>query len=291
MRRHQTADKTVLITGPARGVGAETARQLARKGARLSLVGIEPERLERLAAELGPETAWFEADVRDVNQLRVAVSGTVKRFGGIDVVVANAGVVDVEPLTEIEASSFQRALDINLLGVWHTIAETAPELARRRGYILTVASMVAGVHLPYLATYNASKAGVNAFAQGIRLELKAEGVELGVAYFSLIDTDFVRDVERAEAGVALTDLLPRTGLKPLKPQRVAAAVVRGIERRSRRVVVPWYFNPVQLAPGLFQPLIDASLARLLPTRGGVPQPQSPRNDSRVHAVEPDLIRR
>src|SRR4051794_17084204 len=90
--RYPIAGKSVLVTGAARGIGAEIARQAARRGARVSLVGLEPELLERVAAECGPDTVWQEADVRDVDALESAVGVTAKLLGGIDVVVANAGV-------------------------------------------------------------------------------------------------------------------------------------------------------------------------------------------------------
>src|SRR4051812_36495837 len=84
--------KVVLITGPARGIGAETARLLHARGARLSLVGLEPERLAVLASELGGGHVWFECDVTDQAALERAVAGTVEALGGIDVVLANAGI-------------------------------------------------------------------------------------------------------------------------------------------------------------------------------------------------------
>src|SRR5688572_24038677 len=89
---YQLSGKVVLITGPARGIGAETARRLAARGARLSLVGLEPERLAALAGELGGGHVWFECDVTDQPALERAVAGTVEALGGIDVVVANAGI-------------------------------------------------------------------------------------------------------------------------------------------------------------------------------------------------------
>ena len=87
-----TRGKTVLITGAARGLGAETARRVAARGANVALVGLEPEELERVAAQCGTNAAWFECDVTDTEALERAVAGTVERFGGIDVVMANAGI-------------------------------------------------------------------------------------------------------------------------------------------------------------------------------------------------------
>src|SRR5829696_1877097 len=90
--RYAIDGKVVLVTGPARGIGAETARQLAARGARLSLVGLEPELLAALAAELGAGHVWFECDVTHQPSLDAAVAGAVRALGGLDVVVANAGV-------------------------------------------------------------------------------------------------------------------------------------------------------------------------------------------------------
>src|SRR2546421_12799470 len=112
--------KVVLITGAARGIGGEAARQLYAKGAQLSLVGIEPELLEQRAQELGSRAAWFEADVTDTEALQRAVDATVERFGGIDVVIANAGIAPIGTVSTIDPEAFERTIEIHLLGVSRT---------------------------------------------------------------------------------------------------------------------------------------------------------------------------
>src|SRR5437016_1808897 len=96
-------DRVIFITGGARGIGAETARQLVARGAKVALAGLEPELLEQRVAELGSgAAAFFEADVTDRGALDAAVAGTVERFGGIDVVVANAGVASGGAVASID---------------------------------------------------------------------------------------------------------------------------------------------------------------------------------------------
>src|SRR3954453_14534711 len=133
--RQKLDNKVVLITGAARGIGAETARRVARKGARVALVGLEPERLEALATELGPDHEWFEADVTDQESLQAAVDGAVARFGGIDIVLANAGISNNGTVAISPADALVRTIDVNLSGVVRTVCATLPHITERRGYM------------------------------------------------------------------------------------------------------------------------------------------------------------
>ncbi len=195
-RTRETYDirgRTVLITGAARGIGFEAARRLYAHGANLALVGLEPELLEQRAAELGPRAAAFEADVTDWDALQTAVDGTVERFGGIDVTIANAGLGAVGSVMGQDIASFERTIEVNLLGVWRTNRVVLPHVVERRGYILNIASLAAIAHAPLMAPYTASKAGVEAFSDALRQEVAPTGTDVGVAYFGFIDTDLVRD--------------------------------------------------------------------------------------------------
>jgi NAD(P)-dependent dehydrogenase (short-subunit alcohol dehydrogenase family) len=259
--RHDVAGRTVLITGAARGIGAEAARQLAARGARLSLVDLEPDGLKALCAELGGDTLWFEADVRDRDALERAVATTAERLGGLDAVVANAGIRPPLALVEnVDPAAFERVIDVNLIGVWRTVRAALPELLARRGYALCVASLAAALHPPLMAPYAAAKAGVEAFADSLRVEVAGRGVDVGVAYFGFIDTDMVRSGQ-----AAADELAPRGSrvfARPLPVSAAGRAIARGVERRARRVVAPRYIRPALLADGLFQPLADRVAARV-----------------------------
>lgn len=234
----QLPGKTVLITGAARGIGAESARRLAASGMKVSLVGLEPEELAQVAADCGPDAVWFEADVTDRDQLQAAVDGTVERFGGIDAVIANAGIAIGGPTRLADPESFERVIEINLFGVYRTVHACLPQIVERKGYVLIVASMAAIFHAPGMAAYSASKAGVEAFGNSLRGELAHHGARVGVGYFSWIDTEMVRGADRHPALGSMRSKLPAAVRKTYPVSDVGDAVVAGFEARSRWVGVP-----------------------------------------------------
>jgi NAD(P)-dependent dehydrogenase (short-subunit alcohol dehydrogenase family) len=238
--------KTVLITGAARGIGAESARQLAARGARLSLVGLEPELLEQVAAECG-NAAWFECDVTDRDALQGAVEGTVDRFGGIDVVMANAGIGAAGTVRTMDVDAWERVIEVNLLGVFRTVRACLPHVIERRGYVLPVASIAAAVHTPGMSAYAASKAAVEALGNSLRAEVAHLGVRVGVAYFSWIDTDMVRGADEMPASKFMRAKLRGPAAKTYPVSAAGRAVADGIEQRARRVIVPRQFRTLLLA--------------------------------------------
>ena len=254
--RYEVGGKTVLITGPARGIGAEAARQLYAKGAHISLVGLEPELLEQRAAELGPRAAWFEADVTDVDALGRAVDATVERFGGIDVVIANAGIAPIGTVRTIDPADFERTIEINLLGVWRTVRATLPHVIERRGYVLPIASVAAALHLPLMAHYAATKAGVEAFANSLRGEIAHTGTKVGVAYFSFIDTDMVRGSLETSPAKIMRESTPGPVRSIASVEDAGRAIVRAVEGRKRKAYAPrWVPIPLALR-GILQPLLE-----------------------------------
>jgi NAD(P)-dependent dehydrogenase (short-subunit alcohol dehydrogenase family) len=257
--------KVVLVTGAARGIGAEAARQLARKGARLSLVGLEREELERVAAECGPEAAWFEADVTDRAAMDEAVAGTVERFGGLDVAVANAGIGGGTLVRYADPEAFERTIEVNLLGSYRTLAACLPQLLERRGYWLQVASLAALFHGPGFGAYAASKAGVEALADCLRAEVTPFGVDVGVAYFSWIGTDLVTEGRDAnKAFEKLRELARGPAGKTYPVSDAGEAIVRGIENRSRVVTVPGWVKAMLLMRGVISLFGDRPVRDVMP---------------------------
>ncbi|HEX8423623.1 MAG TPA: SDR family oxidoreductase, partial [Pyrinomonadaceae bacterium] len=227
--------KRVLITGPARGIGAETARLLAARGARLSLVGLEAERLAALAGELsGGPHVWFECDVTDQAALDRAVNGTIEALGRIDVVVANAGIASNCTVAAGPLDALVRTIEVNLIGVVRTVSVTLPHVTAARGYYLLVSSAAALAPLPGISTYAAAKSGVEQFGNVLRLEVAHKGVGVGVAHPSWIDTDMVRDARHDLSSFdQMLAKLPWP-FRSITPVRTcAASFVKAIEGRRR----------------------------------------------------------
>ncbi|GAA5188481.1 SDR family oxidoreductase [Rugosimonospora acidiphila] len=238
--------RVVLVTGAARGIGAHTARLAAARGARLALIGLEQDRLAALAAELGEGHAWAECDVTDQVGLERAVRYAADTLGGIDIVLANAGVASYGTVEVTPVEALARTIEVNLLGVVRTVSTTLPYLARRRGYYLLVSSAAAFTALPGMAAYCASKAGIEQFANALRLEVAYRGIGVGTAHPAWIDTDLVRDARRdlPTFGDTLRRLpWPVGSVAPV--DRCARALVDGMARRRRRIYVPGAIGLVQ----------------------------------------------
>ena len=220
----------VLITGAARGIGAALAERLASHGARLALVGLEPETMAAVAARCGEGTFVAECDVSSNEQVTQAIDAAAEALGGLDVVVANAGIATGGPLRSQDLRSWERVIEINLLGVMYTDRAALPHLERSRGYVLNIASTAAALRGPGMTAYCAAKAGVEALSDCLRIEMQPLGVEVGVAYFLFLDTDMVKDGERE---MPLLQRAKAEMPRPLSPHLPAAPGDRRGRGRDR----------------------------------------------------------
>jgi NAD(P)-dependent dehydrogenase (short-subunit alcohol dehydrogenase family) len=253
--------RTVFITGAARGIGAETARRLHSRGANLALVGLEPERLEALAAELGDRAFAIEADVTDFDALERAVTATVERFGGIDVGVANAGIAYTGPLATAPMEQVERTLAVNFLGVWRTDRALISQITERKGYLLNIASLAAVSHAPMMGPYTAAKSGVEALTDALRMETAPSGARVGCAYFGFIDTDLVRASFKQPSAEAMTGRLPGFMRNPAPLSKAIDAIEKGIEKRADRLWAPRWVGTLLVLRGLLQPLTERQMLR------------------------------
>ncbi|HWH93329.1 MAG TPA: SDR family oxidoreductase [Baekduia sp.] len=256
----------VLITGGARGIGAATARRLVAKGAKVALVDLDRAPLSALATELGPNATSIVGDVRSLEQMEAAVAHAVATFGGLDVVMANAGISSYGSVLAVDPATFRRVIDVNINGVFHTVRAALPALIERKGYVLVVSSLAAYGAAPGLVAYNASKAGAEHFANALRPEVRYLGVEVGSAHMSWIDTPLVQDARNdLTAFQKMLDSLPGPLGTVTSVEACADAFVAGIQKRKRRISVPGWVNAIRwLKPAMTTRIGEIEAVRRAP---------------------------
>jgi NAD(P)-dependent dehydrogenase (short-subunit alcohol dehydrogenase family) len=259
--RYDISGRTVFITGAARGIGKATAERLYGKGANVALVGLERERLEQNAAQLGDRAIAIEVDVTDFKALQRAVKTTVERFGAIDVGIANAGIAFTGPLATTPIEQVERVLAVNLLGVWRTDRALLEQISKQRGYLLNISSLAAIARGPLMGGYTTAKAGVEALSDVLRAETAPSGARVGCAYFGFLDTDLVRAGFAQPSSEALRGGLPGFIGNPAPVIKAIDAIELGIERRSARVWAPRWVGPMLSLRGVLQPLIERRAQR------------------------------
>jgi NAD(P)-dependent dehydrogenase (short-subunit alcohol dehydrogenase family) len=276
-------DQVILITGGARGIGAETAKALAAKGARLILTDLDRTALDETVAAINGESddrcLGVVADVCDLPSMEAAVKAGVAKFGRLDAAIANAGIASYGSVMNTDPAAFKRVMDINVLGVFHTARATLPALVESKGYFLVVSSLAAFAAAPGLAAYNASKAGAEHFANALRLEVHHLGVDVGCAHMSWIDTPLVRDAKKDLT--AFSDLLAKLPYPLGKTTNVEACVkafVKGVEKRQRHVYCPGWVRGI----GLNRNVVNSAAGSLAILRH-VPE-LLPRMDAEVAAL-------
>ena len=258
MTHYHVTGRTIVITGSTGGLGRALAEELRARGANLALLDLDLEATEAQAEQLGGDTVakGFHADVRDLAALEVAMAAAAQHFGRIDIVIANAGIDTMAPMASLEPAAFERVIDINLTGVWRTFRAALPHVQPHRGYLLAISSMAAFVHSPLQASYTASKAGVWAMCDSIRLELRHLGVGVGSAHPTFFATPMMDDVVADPAGRELWGGNDRGLWKMVPLDVVTTGIVHGIQRRAEQIVIPKTLTPMAKAPGLFRPLIE-----------------------------------
>ncbi|MFD5053174.1 SDR family oxidoreductase [Streptomyces tendae] len=257
-------NRTVVVTGAARGLGAALARACARRGARLALLGLEKPRLDALAADLPTSALAVETDVTDPAALAAAAAETRRRLGRPSVVVANAGVAHGGPFAGSDPAEWRRVVDVNLTGSAHTARAFLPDLLDTAGYHLQIASLASLGAAPMMSAYCASKAGVEAFAHSLRAEVAHRGVAVGIAYLNWIDTDMIRDADRYPVLRELRAHMPPAARRTFPADDVAARLVRAVERRRTAAYVPGWLRLVQVGRASLPPAVLRLSRRELP---------------------------
>ncbi|HWW67830.1 MAG TPA: short-chain dehydrogenase/reductase [Solirubrobacterales bacterium] len=250
--------KVALVTGAARGIGFETARQMHLRGASIAVVDLDAEQASEAAERIGPRAIGIGADVTEQGAMMAAVVEAVERFGGLDVAVANAGIAQSRLATArgISGEEWERVFEVDLLGVWRTARAALPQIVERRGQMVVVSSVYAFANGMGNTPYAVAKAGVESLGRALRVELAAHGASATVAYFGWVDTKLVQDAFAQPDAGRLNEFTPDFLLKRISPDEAAAGLVRGIEERAPRVFVPRWWRYVSALRGLINPLLD-----------------------------------
>ena len=250
--------KVALVTGAARGIGFETARQMHMRGASVAVLDLDAAQANEAAERIGPRAIGIGADVTDQGAMMGAVAAVVEKLGGVDVAVANAGIAQSQFATArgISGEEWERVFEVDLLGVWRTVRAALPQIVERRGQMVVISSVYAFANGFGNTPYAVAKAGVESLGRALRVELAPHGASATVAYFGWVDTKLVQDAFDQPVADRVRDLSPDFLLKRITPDEAGAGLVRGIEERAPRVFVPKWWRYISAFRGLVNPLLD-----------------------------------
>jgi NAD(P)-dependent dehydrogenase (short-subunit alcohol dehydrogenase family) len=260
--------KVALVTGAARGIGYETARQMQMRGASVAVLDLDPNQARDAADRIGARAIGIGADVTDQGAMMAAVAEVVDTFGGLDCAVANAGIAQRQMATVygMSGEGWERVLEVDLLGVFRTVRAVLPQIVERQGHLGLVSSVYAFANGMGNSPYAVAKPGVESLGRSLRVELAPHGASATVAYFGWVDTTMVQDALSQPDAQKLNEGIPSFLMKRIRPDEAAAAFVRGIEERAPRVFAPKWWRYISALRGVVNPLIDARQERDLKTQ-------------------------
>ena len=267
-RRLDLSGAIVLITGAGQGIGREIVLETLRRGGIAVAVEINPESARKIETEIGGQGTVHIADVCDAAAMAAVARDTIQRYGGIDVVIANAGIERVAPVQDMDPADFEAVIETNIMGVYRTIKPALDSVIARNGHVIAISSVAGLIPFPLAAAYSASKAAVDMMMRVIRMELSGTGASAGAAYFGFVQT---RMADRIFSDPVIARAIARIpsrllGIRPLPtPHQVAVIILNGAERRRARVFAPRMVGITFLLRGvyaLFDTLISGKVMRL-----------------------------
>ena len=228
--------RSAFVTGGSKGIGLAVARALTRQGYGVTITARGREEVEAAARELGERALGLACDVRDLGEQQAAVRQHVERFGGLDVLFANAGVGNFAPIQDLDAERWREVIDTNLTGVFYSVKACVPELAKTRGYVITLSSLAGKNPFAGGGAYNASKFGLNGLSEAMMLDLRPLGIKVSQIMPGSVATHFaghqpdqtdawkIQPEDIAQIVVDLLDMNPRTlpsriEVRPAQPQK------------------------------------------------------------------------
>lgn len=261
-------NRVAIITGASEGIGKALAHEMVKQGARVVLAARSKDKLDALAAELGTVRALaVPTDVARPAQVERLVAQAAEGFGGVDILVNNAGFGLYGLVEETDWAHLRELWEVNFFGAVACTRAALPHLRQRGGAVVNISSMAGKVPLPYMASYCATKFALNAFSDGLRMELARAGVHVLTVCPGRVRTNFHEAAYRD--GRNLPQVFQQRKPTGVSAEKVARVTVRALRRERREVVIPWR---LRLAAG-FRNVLPGLTDRLL--RGVVRDPGPP----------------
>lgn len=257
-RETDLAGRVVLITGGSRGLGLVLAREFAREGCRLVICARDEVELEGARKDLrdrGAEVLAEHCDVADREQVERLIERATSHFGGIDVLVNNAGIIQVGPLESMAVEDFERALAVNFWGSVYTVFALLPQMRERgSGRIVNITSIGGKVAVPHLLPYDCAKFALVGFSEGLRAELAKDGITVTTVVPGLMRTGsppnalFKGDREKEFTWFSVGDATPLTAMSA---ERAARRILQATKRGEAEVTLGWQAKLLRLTHDLF----------------------------------------
>ncbi|MCI2420250.1 SDR family NAD(P)-dependent oxidoreductase [Saccharopolyspora sp. K220] len=218
--------KVVLVTGASSGIGEATALALSQEGAHVAVGARRTDRLATLAQKAPGEVLTLELDVTDQESVRAAIEATVERFGALDVLVNNAGLMLSGPIMGADTAEWTRMVETNLLGSMYTVHAALPHLLESKGAVVQISSTSGRTASAGGGVYAATKFGINAFSESLRQELTANGLRVVVIEPGFVATELASHITDPTMQAAAKQMA--SAMRTLQPEDIAAAVCYAI---------------------------------------------------------------
>jgi len=229
-------DKVVLITGGSRGLGLVLGRMLAEKGARLAICARNAEQLELARLDLvghGAEVIALPADITDTNQVEALIKDVISHYGQLDVLINNAGIIQVGPHEAMDIEDFEAAMKTNFWAALYTMLKVIPYFKKQgEGRIVNIASIGGKIAVPHLLPYTASKFALVGLSEGLHAELKKHNITVTTVVPGLMQTGSPRNVTvkgNHKAEYAWFKISDSSSILSLKTETAAANIIKALE--------------------------------------------------------------
>jgi len=267
--RQDLGGKVILITGASRGLGLIMARQLALRGAKLVICSRDSTTLSRATLELktlGIDVLGLSVDITDRSQVRDMVRTIISRYGTIDILINNAGIIQVGPLDTMETEDFENAMKTNFWGALYCIQEVLPYLkTQREGQIVNITSIGGKIAVPHLLPYTASKFALTGLSEGLHAELKKYGIAVTTVVPNLMRTGSARQITvkgKHKAEYAWFKLAASSPLTAQDAERAAAEIIKGIEYKKNEIILTPSAKLATLLQGLVPGIMSTAFGLL-----------------------------